>query len=270
MPEDEAIPFRCQYCSANNKCTVCHYGHYLDGDDCKPCSQANCVVCTKDACQTCNIRFTLAEDKTCKACDEGCSECTGTECKACRTYHSMGANGKCQKCPDKCKDCSDDPTKCKVCIDGYFLKDGACIACSTLNKGPCAKCTADGCIDCKTFFDTSFYSFSNSQCIKCPDNCESCESATKCIVCRQNSKKNADGTCQKTEISNCLKIEGNDHTKCSECSNGYKVKADGTACETYPCPEGKGPDKDNKCLECMNNCLRCDLVRGVCLLASPG
>ena len=103
-------------------------------------------------------------------CGPDCDLCFGSYClscsKICGEQESKSSLTctciNCKQFDENCLECSKD--KCKKCLDGYILKDGACIACAdnefvnNLNQ----------CESCKTL-DRNCLSCNSKQCLLCKD-----------------------------------------------------------------------------------------------------
>ena len=145
-------------------------------------------------------------------------------------------NGTCKQnftCGDKCKTCEKEPIEgnqnCLSCIDeNEVLQEGNCIK----------KCTE------------GFYDDSNKTCLKCDENCETCEkNQNNCTKCK-------DGKYLNYENNTCI----NCHKNCKTCFEGEK---DGNQ-NCLACKENENlsylinAEGYNK--NCVDNCSKFNLI----------
>ncbi len=139
----------------------------------------------------------------------------------------------------KVEGCSsiDNNGRCSVCRSGYFLRDGACVACD-------ASCTT--CVDSTwcTGCATGYYNSTNgnyANCISCPTGCSTCSSSTSCSACL-NGYRLAGSLCTACSSPTCLQCTA---SACTQCQSGYAlVSGSCQACSTTVAGAG--------CLVCSN------------------
>ena len=202
---------------------------------CKQCT-SGCTTCDNETgyCNTCDEGKSLVEGS------DGSRSCQdGTECRTVsggtRDWHGDYAQFKdgnvCKICSDymsNCLECSssNECTKCDE-YEGYYLKDGHCEPCWEASSS-CRTCTsADVCTSCNDvdqvlkngeclpvgsscgagYYKVQGYRHTNdyngqTECKKCPDNCDSCSSSTTCNTCAGGYVKNESGACE--QMPGCL------------------------------------------------------------------
>jgi hypothetical protein len=173
----------CHQCTtAENTCSQCISGYFLNSNQCKPCGR-DCLKCTSNTvCQLCRSGLYMkagactpctsegeVKDAISMICLDGTSTCDclvyvqskcvrckegmflrpeSSQCVDCVANNEYALDGKCYTCDTNCKIC-DSPSSCKACTDGYFLgSDQKCHECS---------CDCEACIDQKI-------------CLKCKSN----------------------------------------------------------------------------------------------------
>lgn len=164
-----------------------------------PCVE-NCSLCSGNQCQKCMGSMSLQPEGgvckagcpdayysnagTCTVCSEPCITCSSpTACLSCDSEHVLKGtscvrdcqpsyfsidDSMCMPCDSTCLSC-DGPlsTSCLICKNGYFLKDGLCVECSS-----CATCNSSGyCLTCATGFN-----------LTTSGTCESCVDCNKPIT----------------------------------------------------------------------------------------
>ena len=114
--------------------------------------------------------------------------------------------------------CSNKITNCSICIgticvkcmDGYYLEENICKACSA----GCGKCKNGSiCSECN-----DGYYITNNTCSKCDDNCISCSSEIGCISCADGYKVQNKGC----SIVTCKGYEYRKGTECFPCHPSLK------------------------------------------------
>ena len=208
---------KCEGLSDN--CTECHKNNsFLFNNKCINCS-SNCLY--KDAdnckCKECDKGF-YVEDFLCENCADNCDKCTNKKnCEKCSDNYFVNSQGNCSPCSLNCKEKEDDNCKCKVCNDGYFLKDSDCKACNS----DCETCegNSDNCTNCK-----KHYFFNNEKkCEECSLNCENCFNKNdNCTSCKDSKYLNKENKCEDCNI------------KCKTCDSG-------------------GTEVNDHCLSCYND-----------------
>jgi hypothetical protein len=266
-----------EYINNNGICKFeCDTGFYKEGEECKPCTD-NCQICNNSqSCLDCEDKHLIFEGKCVTECPphyvavQGvCEKCTDADCLKCKaedTSYCIKCEGntilhdgdcitkcptgyyfkddKCNKCDEHCKSCTE--TKCDICDEGYFLKQGKgvkdcgdgqyedqitgkCIDCTTDN---CKECTPSGCVscdsplvltltgECKSVCDDGSYSV-NGVCKPCETGCKKCIDDKTCIECNPPLYL-MDGDCKSTCPDHHTIVDGKcvpctDKTYCYEC-----------------------------------------------------
>lgn len=123
----------------------------------------------------------------------------------------------CTKCDSKAKTCSADAIL--TCIQGYYLKDKACVACEP-NK--CAMCGNDGkCTQCQAGYalDTSN---NTVQCLICTQNCVKCSKRDTCDTCASTHYLDPTSKFCTPMRPNCVAFEPSGGV-CKRCKYGYDL-----------------------------------------------
>ena len=195
--------------------------------ECKNCEILNCESCYYGECRSCRKNYFL-DSNICKSCPQGCTSClSSTICESCEstfllvnsscipdnclTYHnstcqsctpgSYLSNSRCLPCPANCEKCQNQT--CEKCLPSYSLSNSTCQACGASSCNPCEPLLQFQ-NTCIATCPINFYE-SNSTCIPCPDNCETCTSSS-CSSCKIDYSRHQtyhlqNGTCQ---IQSCL------------------------------------------------------------------
>lgn len=129
-----------------------------------------------------------------------------------------------------------DGTKCVTCSAGFFLKEGVCTVCKSIEEH-CTECTNDGaCTKCAapTYPD-------QGTCKVCTDNCLACNTGEKCDRCSDKYVPSDD--------------------KCVLCTKAIlncEICLSATVCDTCTKPYIKKLDKCSSCSQLFSNCDQCD------------
>jgi len=218
-----------------------------------------------------------------ESCPLNCLSCSdGNTCiqGGCAEGYLNDANGACVKCPENCSVCTSIACPADKCNIGFRNDSatGACLAC----PANCGKCNEKGCLDNSCLL--GFGSDGKGGCVKCSDNCSSCDAASGCKACNEGfSLDKANNTCNKCD-ANCVSCTA---SGCLACATGfYKNSSDGTCSLTCPencktcsksntitdfgcseCNSGfsrtlngdciKCPDSNRVCVKCAENCKSC-------------
>lgn len=147
---------RCSVCEWGTKCTRC-VNSFLVKD-----GEGTCVDCTSNT--TFKINGALIDGSgICYNCDKNlpnCLECKafGEECSKCAFGYYVDSQGDCQPCQQSnCQACSfvqPTSTNCDLCLEGYYLKEKACLPFYYPKSTP---------ITLKTATDTSYFYDWNNQ-----------------------------------------------------------------------------------------------------------
>ena len=160
-----------------NPCSKCYNNYYVDGSECKTCSQINegCNSCnSKKECKECKNGYELnnntcnkVQTLTCSELNPHCELCDNSNsCTNCSSGYYLAIvnnNPECVKCLSTCEEC-ESLNKCTKCKEGMILKDGECVSCFSEILG-CEKCYQNGnCYKCYKN-DTFKYKLNDSKCI---------------------------------------------------------------------------------------------------------
>jgi hypothetical protein len=242
----------CQTCDVNDikRCSKCASGFLLQPDftcnsNC-PAKYFNslnerCLPCAKN-CDVCK------NDKECGVCSAGNVLDKNLICTDKCPLASVEVQGKCVDCKDKsCSKCqSSDPSICDVCLPGFYLYRGGCVA-------ACPQ---------RTFA-------LGSNCVNCGDsNCLNCTSESECKVCDQTYLLFNKGC-----VKNCTEGYYESKGECTQCPNFEKTRSCNSTNPVIPtlcrdkyfldsvcveaCPSGKFPDSNKVCQNCGSNCTQC-------------
>ncbi|KAL4480165.1 hypothetical protein ABPG74_020681 [Tetrahymena malaccensis] len=306
------IPF-CDICQDSKQCKQCQAGYNLDEQKtCQtPKCDTNCQICNNGICNTCKEGFYLDSRQVCQQCDSNCAICDQPKyCQKCQLGFFLDQNKQCKKCSDFCGQCV-DLNSCSQCQEGYKLLNNACVICedhlgyfSDNTQKECSKCDSS-CQTCKTnskncqSCQTGFY-LNKSECIKCMQDCNSCNDSKTCIQCKEGFvfKENTCVDCSSQQgyifdsttkqcvqcdsfCKNCLTQK-----ECQVCQQGYvldlknkcqKQQQCSQNCQQCnaqqqceKCDDGYYPDSKYICQLCDNNCLTCQQTSQNCIDCKKG
>lgn len=194
-------------------------------------------------------------------CPSNCLVClNGNECETCSAGYRKESSQSCVKYSymsiSDCKNVlmEDDFTypKCTECMSGYGLISDDSTKCLPCSLPGCSGCVLDKNYGKTCFLCNEGYSLQNDECIKCPENCATCNEQI-CLSCKNSSFILSSGTCVSITCGNlegcssCVINSGN--KECTSCSTGYIFS-------------------DGKCTKCPNNCAQCDSFS--CIKCSSG
>ena len=109
---------------------------------------------------------------------------------------------------------------------------GLCRGCAIT----CAQCNPLNITECTSCADGLFLDYSR-QCVKCPEKCLECGSATVCGVCVDGYTPNAAGVCVLSCQLPCISCLDNQPTKCTACP--YPSSPVNNICvPSFPCNTG--------------------------------
>lgn len=301
----------CKSCSSIDNCSECINSDFsvLDNKCVSECPDGMtkvgnyCQKCIDSLCKKCNVN---APEK-CNECQSGflLNYICNSQCP--NGYYPNNQSKSCDLCYDRCKTCSEKGL-CLTCKDNFYYNKGICETncskgtveinkiCEECNINYCEACASSSsskgfdCTDCDDSHylyqgkcidkcPDGYYSSTDNICMKCINNCETCESSSICISCQNNyffynktcTNLCPDGyysdisskTCLKCDVS-CQSCYGQSNDKCMKCTNGYFkknsscIKIDENACDF-------GQYLDVKALECrlcnLNpNCIECKSI----------
>ncbi|ELP90368.1 protein kinase domain containing protein, partial [Entamoeba invadens IP1] len=225
---------------------------------------SNCKVKTPKGCVKCNDGFYL-ENTKCVKCINNCLTCSNlTNCLSCDYSQNLllMSGNVCKDSKillDKCKVPMAKNVGCAICHDGYYYQDKDCIACDSScskckNSISCDDCADDyflyaplnplcqsydtlsGCINktkygCKECKEGYFLNSPIPFCVKCINNCTSCEVLKSCILCTSGFVLKNEICMSYTEIPYCVEAFNN---LCTKCEEKYKPSDDGLLCKKEP------------------------------------
>ncbi|KAL4432734.1 hypothetical protein ABPG74_011555 [Tetrahymena malaccensis] len=244
----------CNY--SNNTCNICvnlkvnYNGSCLD--KCPEGYYQNDVF----ICQKCGPQC-----KTCQSSANNCTSCQyttqflyqGNCLQSCNpnTIPTYDPNQSyCADCDKKCKTCQANPSNCSSCSDGS----------QSLYLGTCIPICPVGTYSQLISSPSGNY----NQCVNCLNNCQTCQSTSKCNLCQPGFYLISDGTqcvqsCPSGFLSDSI------YRKCyrTSCPEGMfdlttlNTNQVGVQCATT-CPSGFYIDSDkNKCVQCNSACQEC-------------
>ncbi len=246
---------QCNSCSDATTCNGCKTGFVLNGATCSQCPNG-CNVCnvadlgTSTCNGACKDGYYKDKDNKCQPCSttanvatcaEPPKDSTGayisgstTQIKTC--VAGSYASDVCTSAISGCKTFL-SPNKCKECVDGYYLDNYVCTACTS----PCAKCTksSTGTVTCSLCQAGYYYDTATSSCKNCIDGCAVCTTGTSCTTCKPKyyatgSTCTACGANQGPLDCNCPANYFWDKTStdCSKCPDGCSVCSTSDTCTT--------------------------------------
>ena len=221
---------------------VCEEGYYNLNNICRPCSDGleNCGKCTYEPPSS-----EISSDINSKYFN--CTECLSNQYK----LINISNDQICFECfTPNCIQChyENDVPICENCDIGYYIKDNQCSKCywSEVSKGKICEICSD---DLKNYkpnscYCTNHYTEGDSkECIKCPDNCDSCgfkNNKLTCYKCDIGFTLNSKGICVSCgENCDYCDLDINENPKCLFCQSNYKL------------------NENHNCLECGDNCESC-------------
>ena len=156
----------CSSCTDDyTKCDTCSPGFYLNKitNLCEKCISMKCTDCSENKynCTKCDKFYGLVKipnDEssdlyTCEECSPKCEECFDSTCIKCQEGYGLNGLGNCIKCKDdKCNKCSINFLSCTECQKGFFV-------------------------------DNDEESLTFGECIRCSQNCSSCNNEKQCSDC---------------------------------------------------------------------------------------
>ncbi|KAL4507716.1 hypothetical protein ABPG73_012404 [Tetrahymena malaccensis] len=238
----------CEQCLTSTTCQKCDQGFlivynsicqercpetYEENNDQTACI---CGQNKEEINQTCTCKKQFFEQNSlCRPCISSCDVCQNdNECQKCSANSYLNYMNTCESnCPDTfIKD--DINLKC-VCPTNFRLQDNKCVC------------------------DTG-YSYVGGNCIKCPQNCNSCSSENICTQCQLNYFLDFNQTCntdcpatysKDLETSKCLCSLGlieNTNKHVCECNQGFFLSSDGTC---QKCIQScKSCQNETECIQC--------------------
>ncbi|ELP87898.1 protein serine/threonine kinase, putative [Entamoeba invadens IP1] len=258
----------CEFCDNNKLCSKCKIGFVFN-------SKNECVSkkCSDMLCEQCEDGYVFSDNGTCVAfpnkcktirkgicidCEEGTTlvggECVDNAIVNCMKYTTSNGclqcengyfwdSGKCTECSDECKTCLNKANNCLTCPEGTFISEGTCSTNEKL-EGICLQYASNGgCVRCKEgYFRKEF------DCVKCDDECETCQSKGSCVLCNSEHFMTFENTCKLKSLIEGCQTDISSVSGCLQCSIGYYLYHK----ECYRC--------DDKCLTCENafECLSCN------------
>ncbi|KAL4485666.1 hypothetical protein ABPG72_010928 [Tetrahymena utriculariae] len=216
------------YLNPNNVCmSECIEGYYKNGKICLKCS-SKCSECKGPAanqCTKCNMQYHLQhgeclEKQICsqkEQQEQNCQVCAGEICTSCLSGHFL-RDSACIKCSSNCLECFKETDFCLSCQSGFILQQNKCIPPSQGIKG----CT--------------LYDQNNpSICLQCQD-IYFLDLNNKCVFCDQGYYyDHQKQTCQKCN-SNCKSCI-NYPDICTSCFNNYFFNLKNNVCVMLENPQ---------------------------------
>ncbi|ELP83452.1 protein serine/threonine kinase, putative [Entamoeba invadens IP1] len=241
----------------NNKlCIECEPDYFNVDGKCEKVKSPVCKIATNLGCLSCEDSFYSDKNLRCQACASTCERCITRSniCYSCSSEMYLSneqcssnieldtkcvwytPQGKCPECNDgyflkelecfpcdeSCYTCVNTNTQCITCGYNYFRNGSVCSPKSGI-EGCAVEVTENGCSEC----DSHYYKYM-SECKKCPDMCETCNSDRKCTGCKRDEILLSNATCVKMKSIHCVKVT---HSKCIECEKIYKLGFNGESCQ---------------------------------------
>lgn len=268
-------------CSSATNCIDCLSGRYDTSSNCEHTCPSECISCTSaNNCSKCvSGKFGPACESNCISnCQDGsCYKESGMCPSGCPANQYLDSKDVCRLCPSRCSSCINS-THCTSCAKTYNWGEKCeydCVGCYN-NCNRSIGCASN----CSDYYYRAYNNGTHGyECIRCPNNCLTCTSATECTTCDTNYW----GTyCQHNCYgcsSDCSKSLGCD----SKCITGYYPEAIDTgsvckqcsdhcdSCSAYDichvCQSGYFVGLDKSCVQCSANCTHqsCDKTDGTCI-----
>jgi len=258
-----------------NTCSECREGYYYNPTT-GQCTDSRCEgrICPLSLKQQLTPFCDISNFGRCEACKPGYHlnrhdycvlDCPENQC----SFPISDSNFECRDCPiSHCKEAHIENSQilCLECHEGFKLSNNTCVQnCQNLihfNGKCCSSCPEE-----------HFFSSELNTCIKCSDNCKSCQSEQVCDSCQEgyiivnkscvsigcvNKKLNSESIeCPPCEI-NCLECQiGHQRMECLLCKDNLFL-FNGTCLAT--CPPGYYPQTHSK--ECLPFSMRLILKNG--------
>lgn len=243
----------CVMCQTANLCQQCHSGLYMENGKCV-------VECQRG----------IPKDLKCLPCSAGCGSCVESifHCLSCERPYLLLNNScvlhcpegyyandtECYRCPAHCTECNQYGL-CKNCAHYYFLHNDQCVG------------------DCP---DGYFASMSQQECVRCHDDCASCDGPDidDCTVCQSEKDVRYSGECLsecpsqtyydetikecKDCHSSCLTCSDSEPTSCLTCAPSMQKDATGHCVWYSECSPSSYKDQNGKCQQCHKHCHGCN------------
>ena len=221
----------------------CSAAEYVEGNECKSCSDAlpGCVECSNgNTCTVCANGFTLQN-----------GQCVGVDCAA-GTYLNMSKDpAKCDSCTSPCATCSGSATSCTSCVDGYKLSGSSCVKKSCSEMGYSTSCPSG-------YNSTRETTGSDGTCYSCSQPGDYCSSDSEC------------GTYEKCVSNKCVKkscseINSSYRTSCAASESKESAGVSGSDGTCYTCSPISGwCSKDSDCNDSTKKCVNNKCVKKSC------
>lgn len=233
--------------SDKDECTSCNIGRYLNNNLCDNNTAQNCKEksITANKCEKCNDGYYSATTVGPRDCtinnNSKCKEKSTTDalCNSCNSNtHYQSRAGSTYDCMARTKtNCKADTgfslleDKCTICNQGEYLKDGACVAVTTIKNCKTYETASDVCNTC----DDGYYKTANNKaCNLFPDgikNCAAYSNRKTCTYCDPKFYLSSNACpAVTTEVPNCM-IYSN-ATTCQQCSPNYFHDKAANKCES--------------------------------------
>ncbi|KAL4485665.1 hypothetical protein ABPG72_010927 [Tetrahymena utriculariae] len=184
------------YLNPNNVCMDdCVEGYYKKGKICLKCFSkcSECIGPAANQCKKCNMQYHLShgeclEKKLCSQIEQqmqNCQVCAGEICTSCLSGHFL-RDSACIKCSSNCLECFKETDFCLSCQSGFILQQNKCIPPSQGIKG----CTLQDqntpsiCLQCQN----NYFLDLNNKCIFCKEGYYYDHQKQTCQKCNNNCK----------------------------------------------------------------------------------
>ena len=260
--------YQCKTYATEELCAVCNAPYYLKENKCYHTTVIipNCSYYSFDGnCGKCDGNAFLISNACVAVTESSCTEYTSPEnCSKCAVNEVLDTSGSTVVCKASgITDCfeaeystepitppvTDPPTPastitnlCKKCMPGFFLKDNACTATTTVTE--CSEYeTEELCSKCKPNF---ILSKDKKSCTAIGTiagaNCSTARNTAspECIVCKDGFFFNSEGVCTECQVTGCAICDVINLRKCKLCKSGYQM-TELFYCETISTIEGDQP-----------------------------
>lgn len=255
----------CTAYDANNDCTTCAVGYFLDGTSCVPHTAVNCATPTTSTspftgtvCATCPLGYNDTVKDTLGSCYKnsiiGCktydasNDCT--ECK--KGFHLDSAVCKLNSdffCLDY-----DSSGNCTKCFPGYNLSSATPPVCEALSAADCLIYKRDD-DTCHLCAKTHYLDSSNVCQTFTPQDCQRREyNNLNCLACVPGkmlvAASNVDNCLTDSTVyidQNCLESNNGTTGLCTKCKNNKHLVSSANIVHIPGCIKA---DSDGKCLMC--------------------
>ena len=177
-------------------------------------------------------------------CDsDECVNCPAGQCIYECSKDQYYETSECQDCDDSCTDGCIRPTDCRNCLQTYCATCSLFDACETCITG--ASFGTSGECECNEGLQ---YQVDFDRCGECIIGCETCDTSTTCIICKDGYYLNDSEICIECHEYCSICYDGGNHS-CTQCSDSNYRFPNTDTCKPY-CPSGQALNsEENICDE---------------------